>query len=97
MFTKISKIARFILLLLFFTIGLVYVIFRSSPVQTWIAAELSEWLSSEVDSKVRVAGVDIDFFKTGVLEHLGIEDQKGDTLFYFKNSKSIILTTNTSV
>lgn len=87
MLAKISKIARFFLLVLFFTIGMLYVIFRSKPVQTWIVGELTEILSEELGTKVRIAAVDIEFFKTAVLENIYIEDLHGDTLFYFKKLK----------
>ena len=85
--TKISKIARFILLLLFFSIGLLYIIFKSEPVQTWLVQKATNFLSSELGTKVKIGSVDIDFFKTAVLENVFIEDQHQDTLFYFRNLK----------
>lgn len=87
MLAKISKIARFILLVLFFTVGFLYVVFRSKPVQTWIAQKASAYLSGELGTKVKVGGVDIDFFKTAVFENLYIEDLHHDTMFYFRRFK----------
>lgn len=87
MLTKISKIARFFLLVLFFTIGLLYVVFRSKPVQTWMAGMLTDYLEGELGTKVRIGALDIDFFKTAVLEDIYIEDKHGDTMFYFRKLK----------
>jgi hypothetical protein len=72
---------------LFFTIGLLYIVFRSKPVQTWLSKEITTYLSNELGTKVRIGAVDIEFFKTAVLEDLYIEDQKGDTMLYFRKLK----------
>jgi hypothetical protein len=85
---KISKIARFILLLLLFSLGLLYIIFKSRPVQTWLVQKATFYLSGELGTKVRVGGVDIEFFKTLSLEHVYIEDLHHDTLFYIRNLKA---------
>jgi hypothetical protein len=44
-------------------------------------------MSQEVGVKVSIGGVDIDFFKTAVLEDVYVEDQHRDTLFYFRQLK----------
>ena len=62
-------------------------VFKSKPFQTWLVGEIAYFLSDELGTKVRVGSVDIEFFKTGILENIYIEDQKGDTLFYFKKLK----------
>ena len=87
MLAKLSKIARFILLLLLFTSGLLYVLLRSSPVQTWLAGIATDYLSKELGTRVSISGVDIEFFKTGILEDLYIEDKQGDTLIYVHRLK----------
>lgn len=87
MLAKLSKIARFIILLLLFTVGMLYVLLRSSAVQTWLAEKGTEYLSKELGTKVRISGVDIEFFKTAVLEDLYIEDKHGDTLIYVHRLK----------
>ncbi len=87
MLAKISKIARFFLLVLFFTIGLLYIVFRSAPVQSWLAGKATDFLSQELGTKVRIGAVDIEFFNTAVLEDIYIEDQSKDTLFYFRKLK----------
>lgn len=87
MLAKISKIARFFLLVLLFTIGFLYIVFRSQPVQTWLANIATDYLSQQLGTKVRVGAVDVEFFKTAVLEDIYIEDQHQDTLFYFRKLK----------
>ncbi|MDP2176386.1 MAG: translocation/assembly module TamB domain-containing protein [Bacteroidota bacterium] len=87
MTAKISKIARLFILLLLFSIGLLYIIFRSSPFQTWIVNKACNWLSDEVGATVSISGVDIDFFKTAVFENVFVEDLNHDTLFYFGKLK----------
>jgi hypothetical protein len=84
---KISKIARFFILLLLFQIGLLYIVFRSSPFQTWIVNKACNWLSDEIGAKVSMTSVDIDFFKTAVFENVFVEDLNHDTLFYFGKLK----------
>lgn len=84
---KISKIARFFILTLLFFVGLMYIVFRSSPVQTWITQKLCTYMSDEIGAKISIGGVDIDFFKTAVLEDVYVEDQHHDTLFYFRKLK----------
>jgi hypothetical protein len=87
LFAKISKIARFILLVLFFAIGLLYVLFKSQPVQTWLVKKATVFLSKELGTQVKIGSVDIEFFKTAVLEDIYIGDQHADTLLYFTKLK----------
>jgi|GEM_PF-2463630 len=69
---------------MFFVVGLLYIAFRSKPVQSWLAQSITEYLSTELKTKVKVSGVDIAFFKTAIIEDLYVEDQAGDTMFYFR-------------
>ena len=69
---------------MFFVVGLLYIAFRSKPVQSWLAQQVTEYLSTELKTKVKVSGVDIAFFKTAIIEDLYVEDQSGDTMFYFR-------------
>lgn len=87
MIAKISKIARIFLLVLLFTIGLLYILLRSKPVQSWLVQKVTGVLSEQLGTKVRVGAVDIDFFKTAILEDIYIEDQKKDTLFFIRRLK----------
>ncbi len=74
-------------MVLLFTIGFLYIIFRSQPVQTWLANIATDYLSKELGTKVRVGALDVEFFKTAVLEDVYIEDQSQDTMFYFRKLK----------
>jgi hypothetical protein len=49
-------------------------------VQTWVAQRAASYLSSQLHTNIRLKGVDIEFFKTIVLEDVYIEDQHRDTL-----------------
>ena len=49
-------------------------------VQTWAAQKVASYLSSELNTNIRLKGLDIEFFKTIVLEDVLIEDQHADTL-----------------
>ncbi len=74
--------------MLIFSIGLLYIVFKSRPVQTWLVQKATVYLSNEMGTKINVGAVDIDFFKTAVLQNVYIEDQHQDTLFYFRNIKA---------
>ena len=67
--------------------GLLYVVFKSQPVQTWLVRKATVFLSNELGTKVKVGSVDIEFFKTAVFENVYIGDQHADTLFYFRKLK----------
>ncbi len=59
---------------------MLYFLFRLPAVQTWVAQKLTNYLSKELNANIRVKGVDIDLFKTIVLEDLIIFDLRDDTL-----------------
>jgi hypothetical protein len=61
---------------------IIYLLFRLPAVQTWTAKKIANYLSSELKANIQVKGVDIDLFKTIVLEEFLIEDQHQDTLLY---------------
>jgi hypothetical protein len=84
---KISKIARLFILLLLFSIGLLYIVFRSSPFQTWFVKKACKWVSDEIGATVSISKVDVEFFKTAVFEDVFVEDLNHDTLFYFGKLK----------
>lgn len=56
-------------------------------VQTWLAHQITSYLSKELNANIRVKGVDIDLFKTIVLEELYVEDLHKDTLLYVEKFK----------
>ena len=67
------------LLLLFI---LVAIAIQYPSVQTYLSNKATEFLGNQLNAEVRVGGVDIDFFKTAVLEDVYIADRQQDTLLY---------------
>lgn len=61
---------------------LLLVAVQQPAVQTWLTGQAADILSKKLHTTVSVGGVDIDFFKTAVLEDIYIADQQGDTLLY---------------
>lgn len=66
---------------------MIYLLFRLPVVQTYAAQKLAKYLSNELRANIQVKGVDIDLFKTIVLEDLLVEDQHKDTLLYVNKLK----------
>ncbi len=60
---------------------------RLPSVQTWVTQKLASYLSKQLNTKVSIKGVDIEFIKNIVLEDLYIEDQHSDTLLFVKELK----------
>lgn len=61
---------------------MLYILLRSSTVQTYITEKITSQLSRQLQTTISIEGVDIDFFKKFVLEKIYIEDQQQDTLLY---------------
>jgi hypothetical protein len=57
-------------------------VIRSSYVQTYIAQHLTDYLSKELNTTIRIDRVSIVFIDRAALHGLYIEDQQGDTLFF---------------
>jgi hypothetical protein len=55
---------------------------RNSSVQTWVTGRVAAYLSSQLGAKISIQRVDIELFKTLVLEGVYVEDQKKDTILY---------------
>lgn len=55
---------------------------QQPAVQTWLTGKAAGMLSQKLHTTVTVGSVDIDFFKTAVLENIFVADQQGDTLLY---------------
>jgi hypothetical protein len=79
---KFAKISAWLLGSILSLTLLLYFLFRLPSVQTWIAQRAASYLSSQLNTNIKLKGLDIVFFKTIVLEGLLIEDQKQDTLLY---------------
>lgn len=67
-------------LIIFFVI--LYLLLRMPQVQTFVTQKITDQLSEQLGTTVRVKGVDIDFVKKVVLEGIYVEDQQQDTLLY---------------
>ena len=66
-----------------FLLGLViYVAFRTPPVQRYVTGLIADQLSKQIGTKVELGGIDIDFFEGVALSGVYIEDQQQDTLLY---------------
>ncbi|HSV87824.1 MAG TPA: translocation/assembly module TamB domain-containing protein [Bacteroidales bacterium] len=57
-----------------------YAVFQSSGVQTYLAKRIAANLSKNLNTSVRVGGLDITFFLNFVLEELAIDDQSGNPM-----------------
>lgn len=79
---KIAKISAWLLGSLISLLLITYFLFRLPSVQTWIAQRAAAYLSSQLNTNIKLKGLDVVFFKTIVLEGLLIEDQEQDTLLY---------------
>ncbi|SDM08579.1 Family of unknown function [Catalinimonas alkaloidigena] len=83
---RIGKIAlKSVLYLLLFVIGLVllvWVALQIPAVQQFAVNKVTTTLQKQLGTEVRIGKVDIDFFKTVVLEDIYLEDQQRDTLLY---------------
>ncbi len=87
----LKKISRGFLLSICFvafllTIG--YILLRSRPFQNWAAQKTVNYLSKELQTKVRLKSIDFELINKLVLEGLYIEDRQGDTLAYFGKLKT---------
>ena len=60
---------------------------QTSKAQTYLAHKTANYLSQKLHIKIEVESVDIEFFKTLVLEGVFIEDLHHDTLLYCKKLK----------
>ena len=79
---RIGKILLWTMLGLALLSLLLMLAVRQPTVQTWLTSKAAGILSQNLKTKVSAGGVDIDFFKTAVLEDIFIADQRGDTLLY---------------
>ncbi len=61
---------------------IVYIAFRTPPVQRYVTNLIGEQLSKQLDTKVTLEGIDIEWFDGVKLAGVYIEDQQQDTLLY---------------
>lgn len=77
---RVGKIVGYTIVGLLLLSLLAILAIQFPAVQTWATAKVTEAFTDQLKTEVRVGGVDIDFFKTAVLEDIFIADQRGDTL-----------------
>ena len=70
-------IGSFLLLII-----LLLLLLRTSTVQTYLTQRIAAYFSDRLETSVTLSKVDIDFFKTLILEDFLIKDLAGDTLLY---------------
>ena len=56
-----------------------------SRVQTFVAQQMSSYLSKELNTNIQIGLVDIDFFNELILKEFLVEDQQDDSLIYLKS------------
>ncbi len=63
-------------------IGSIWVLAQFEAVQNWAAKKVTTRLSKELQTKVEVGHLDIEFFNSLILKGFYVEDLQGDTLLY---------------
>ena len=61
---------------------IVYIAFRTPPVQRYVTGLIGEQASKQLNTKVTLEGIDIDWFNGIELAGVYVEDQQQDTLLY---------------
>ena len=61
---------------------IVYIAFRTPPVQRYVTGLIGEQLSKQLNTKVTLEGIDIEWFNGVELGGVYVEDQQQDTLLY---------------
>lgn len=69
-----------------------FIVIQNPKVQTRIAQIVTNKLSKQLDTKVTIGGVDIDFFTQLSIDDFYVEDKAGDTLLYAGNIYSKAIT-----
>ncbi len=72
-----------IVLLLALIVALWFLL-QTSSVQNYLADRAAQYISKELDTKVTVGKLKVDFFNHVLLDDLYVEDQNGDSLIYAK-------------
>jgi TamB, inner membrane protein subunit of TAM complex len=79
---KIWKILRNTLLVLLLLLVSAWLLIRLPPVQTWLVSQVTNRLSHDLHTTIRIKRVDFSFFNKMLLDSTLVEDQKGDTLLF---------------
>ena len=75
-YDMVHTIVDIVVVLLF----LLYGLFRSASVQTYLVKHIAGYLSKELNTEITISGVDVSWFFNIVLEDLKVNDQKHKTL-----------------
>lgn len=89
-FKDIKKVANILfrtLAILVFLLVVLFLLIQLKSVQTYLAKKTTAYLSERLGTAVTIDGVEIEFFKTVVLNEVYIEDLHHDTLLYAKKLK----------
>lgn len=87
---KAFKITGYFLLALILLLVGFALLLKLPSVQTFTVNRITSYLSSELNARVEIEGVNIEFLKKVVLKGIYIEDQKSDTLLYAQTIKADI-------
>ncbi len=79
---RIGKILLYLLIVVLLVFSIVAVVIQFPSVQTRLTQKVTEIIGEQLKTEVKVGAVDIDFFKTVVLEDIFIADQQNDTLLH---------------
>jgi hypothetical protein len=79
---KSQKILLVVLAVITLMPAISYTVLRSSRVQTYLAQRVAAHLSQELQTQVSVGGVDISFFLNVVLEDVGVQDRKQESMIF---------------
>ena len=71
----------------------IYIAIQNKTVQNWATQKAANYLSEELQTKVEIGSIDIDFFDKLILENFYLEDLNQDTLI-FANRLSANFNTN---
>jgi hypothetical protein len=78
----LTRIFLWVMAVLMLVIGLAFLAATTSQVQTWLAHQVSAYLSKELHTRVYVEKVRLKFFNSAELKNLFIGDRHNDTLVY---------------
>jgi len=84
---KTRKIVLWVLAVLVLLPALFYGLLQSPSVQTYLVSHLTNYLSRELETEVRVGAVDISLFRSVILEDVSVMDRDGEPLFVMEYLK----------
>ena len=79
---RVWKIARYTLLSLLLLLVLLWLAIQTSPVQNFLARQVTSRLSKDLQTTIRIKKVNFGLFNKMLLEGTLVQDRKKDTLLY---------------